>query len=377
MLADPVRRGAGNVRSTLTRGFMNLVPTAYALGYTHRADELLKLCEMWTREAPHAFVRFNTMIAIHRALLDSSSGRWEGLQDRAAQLTKDAADLPWIRTTAALLHETIIAARDATASPEVGIPVLESAHRTGYLYAAFSAASFLATRYLDHDRPAEAARVCEAEIHMIRRKSMWAIGSDVIPRLVRAYVADGRSEDARAAVSELERGVADVDSPAGAANLTLSRATLEEGAGKGARASQLYEEAADALASLPRVHESLRARADAGRCSVEAGGSPDLLFKALAGFDELGAVHDARRVRGMLRHLGIALPHPWRGGRRGYGTELSPREREVALLVANGLTNRQIAQRLFMSEKTVERHVSAALRKLAVDTRRAITQLIR
>ena len=48
---------------------------------------------------------------------------------------------------------------------------------------------------------------------------------------------------------------------------------------------------------------------------------------------------------------------------------LTPREREVAALVARGLTNRQIASDLHLSERTIENHVSKILRKLGFASR--------
>ncbi len=59
-------------------------------------------------------------------------------------------------------------------------------------------------------------------------------------------------------------------------------------------------------------------------------------------------------------------------GTPGYGDELSPREREVATLAAEGATNREIALDLFLSPKTVEHYVSAAMRKLGVSSRTAL-----
>ncbi len=53
-------------------------------------------------------------------------------------------------------------------------------------------------------------------------------------------------------------------------------------------------------------------------------------------------------------------------------SDLTPREREVALLLARGHTNRQIARTLFISERTAEKHVANVLRKLGVASRAAL-----
>jgi DNA-binding NarL/FixJ family response regulator len=85
----------------------------------------------------------------------------------------------------------------------------------------------------------------------------------------------------------------------------------------------------------------------------------------------LGARWDADRVAQVLRREGVDAPRPWRRGRRGYGERLSPREVEVLALVARGMTNRQVGQALFLSPKTVDRHLGRAMRKLGVTTRTA------
>jgi DNA-binding NarL/FixJ family response regulator len=77
----------------------------------------------------------------------------------------------------------------------------------------------------------------------------------------------------------------------------------------------------------------------------------------------LGAEAEARRAR---RVLGAA------GGGGGVPLDaLTPREREVLRLLAGGLTNRQIAERLVVSEHTVHRHVANVLRKLGLPSRAA------
>ncbi|NEB13166.1 helix-turn-helix transcriptional regulator, partial [Streptomyces coelicoflavus] len=66
---------------------------------------------------------------------------------------------------------------------------------------------------------------------------------------------------------------------------------------------------------------------------------------------------------------GTGVVTPSRRGRRGYGDALSPREREVARLVSLGHTNREIADVLFLSPRTIEQHVAKVLRKLGVSSR--------
>jgi DNA-binding NarL/FixJ family response regulator len=56
---------------------------------------------------------------------------------------------------------------------------------------------------------------------------------------------------------------------------------------------------------------------------------------------------------------------------------LSPREREIAELVAGALSNRRIAERLFLSERTVESHVSSILTKLGLSNRTEIATTVR
>jgi DNA-binding NarL/FixJ family response regulator len=88
----------------------------------------------------------------------------------------------------------------------------------------------------------------------------------------------------------------------------------------------------------------------------------------------LGARTDADRVAHLLREHGMDVARAWRRGPRGYGPRLSPRERQVVALVAQGMTNRGVAQALFVSPKTVATQLSAAMRKLGVSSRAAVVK---
>ncbi|WBB67613.1 LuxR family transcriptional regulator [Micromonospora sp. WMMD812] len=86
----------------------------------------------------------------------------------------------------------------------------------------------------------------------------------------------------------------------------------------------------------------------------------------------LGARGDADRVAQRLREHGAEVPRLWRGGRRGYGDQLSPRELDVVQLVVAGKTNREISRILAKSPTTVDQQLRAAMRKLKVSSRTAL-----
>lgn len=131
----------------------------------------------------------------------------------------------------------------------------------------------------------------------------------------------------------------------GAAAAPRHRADGDHRAGESRRA--LRRGAAQMAGHWP-AYEATKAaehRGDALACS-----SPEdavaHLADAARGFTELGATGDAARCQHRLRELGVQTSPP---GSRGYGMQLSPREREVAELLAGGATNQDIAQTLFLS----------------------------
>jgi DNA-binding NarL/FixJ family response regulator len=87
---------------------------------------------------------------------------------------------------------------------------------------------------------------------------------------------------------------------------------------------------------------------------------------ALEAFERLHASRHADAAAALLRQLGEHVAPP-----RSTGAPLTAREREVLSLLGEGLSNPEIAERLFISRKTVEHHVSNILSKLALPNRAA------
>jgi DNA-binding CsgD family transcriptional regulator/tetratricopeptide (TPR) repeat protein len=103
-------------------------------------------------------------------------------------------------------------------------------------------------------------------------------------------------------------------------------------------------------------------------------GSPDEaeLRAALAVLDGLGARATAAAARRRMKELGLtAIPRGPRPATRAAPAGLTTREQEVLALLSQGLPDKEISQRLFISERTVHHHVSAVLSKIGVSSRTA------
>jgi DNA-binding NarL/FixJ family response regulator len=131
------------------------------------------------------------------------------------------------------------------------------------------------------------------------------------------------------------------------------------------RARRLLEDAVDRFQRSGAPFEEAQARIELATSLVALGRVDAAEREAAAARTallELGAEAEAGRA-GRLVTASAAddLPLP----------EVTPREREVLCLLAEGLTNRQIAERLVVSEHTVHRHVTNILRKLGLPSRTA------
>ena len=92
-------------------------------------------------------------------------------------------------------------------------------------------------------------------------------------------------------------------------------------------------------------------------------------LEALEILDALGAVAVAAKTRKALRDQGVAVPRRKARATRDHAAGLTARQAEVLQLLDEGLSNIEIADRLFVSPRTVEHHVAAVLAKLGASTR--------
>lgn len=187
----------------------------------------------------------------------------------------------------------------------------------------------------------------------------------VLPAHVEIMLAAADVAAARASADELAELAADRDAPQlrALAAHGLGSVLLEEGDARAALGA--LRRAWTAWQSLDAPYEAARARALIGlacRALGDEDGAEMELDAAGWVFRQLGATPDLARVEALTRR-GCA---PAAGG-------LTVREVQVLRLVATGKTNRAIATELFLSEKTVARHVANIFTKLDLQSRSAAT----
>lgn len=354
----------------LVRACKYLARATVLLGHYERAESFLAHADRIRNELGHG--RFSVGLATVRSRLEWSTGRWDGLERRAQRLVEASADGPVLAGPNELIVAWLLLSRGHVEDAHLRfgslLSVFEAAEDRSSLA---SAASGLARIHLSRGHVHAAAEVATLALDASRENGAWTWTYPAAPSAVDALLAKGAITGAHDLATRFARGLRGRDAPAPMAALAFCRGAIGEAEGRHQTAVRRFGQAERAWRRLPCPYEAAQAQERRGRCLLAGGEGTggDCLLDALEQFDGLGASWDADRVKATLRSHKIALPHPWRGGRRGYGEGLSPREREVARLAGIGRTNREIAGALFISPRTVENHVASALRKLDVTSR--------
>ncbi|GLW90645.1 LuxR family transcriptional regulator [Actinokineospora globicatena] len=363
----PVTARSSRVRRQLSRAYNNLADASAWLGHYGAAREYLGFGGSLLVDAD---VPFLSMLATGTGLrLDVAAGRWEGLPAAAAALIDEAGEMAYLAADAWLALAWLSLARDDRE--------LAARHLDDALVAApenapvsLAVAAGRVAIALARGDVAAAAVGAERAVGEARHKGNWVWAADLVPLATRAFVRSGRIADAADLVAEYTDGIEGRDAPLAVAGAELARGVLASARGYHEEAVTHYAAAADHYAALPHLHAAASAREAAARSALDLGdtaAATRYLTAATTAFADLGATRDEARCRQIARRFRRGTPR----GRKGYGDDLSPREREVVDLVAAGRTNRQIAQELYLSPRTVEHHVAKAMRKLGLTSRAA------
>lgn len=358
-------RGPGE-RRQLARAHCNLADALTTVGRFDEARERLRSGMKAAEDSGAPYVLSTALSTAVR--LDWFTGAWDGLAERARGLLAEHHDLVAVAGELNLVLGLLALVRGAWADAEEHL--LATGVRTprdAVASVALGGSAGLIRLALANDDVPRAAREADAGMELLRRKEVWAWAGDLAPAAVDAYLAAGRLRDASEVTREVQDATAGLMAPLAIAAAHTCRGAVSEagGAAHHATAARAYERiGAPYLAATAWERVARHLVADGGPKAAEA------WTRCAERYEALGATHDAARCRHLLRGMGVAMPS--RQGRRGYGEALSPREREVARLLAAGRTNNQIAEALYLSPRTVEQHASKVLRKLKVASRRDI-----
>jgi len=335
---------AGNI-------YCQMMRVCYELFDVGRAGEWTQATTHWCESLP-ASGPFMGVCRVHRAQVFQAQGAWEQAEREATRVCEELADFDLGTTGEAHYHlgevhrlRGNLAAAEAAfkqahefgRDPQPGFALLRLGQgRTEAAAASIQAALTAATR----DRLAR-ARLCAAQVEIARAAvqiDAARAASDELEETAGVY----RSSGLLAAAQRARGAVLLAGDQAAEALQTLRAACL-----LWQQLNAPYEVARVRML-LARAHEVL-ADQDAATLELDA---------AEAVFARLGATLDAKRIAGLRRRA--TLP----GG-------LTEREAEVLTLIATGKSNREIATSLFISQKTVARHLSNIFTKLGLPSRTA------
>ena len=340
----------GRLRAFSTgKVYCSLIAACEEVGDFDRAAEWTEATLKWAEE--HPFAIWPGICRVHRAVVLKRRGSLEEAEREAARACEE-------------LRESHVAS-SAAAYAEVG----DIRRRLGQLDAAEAAfarsqeisggpCGGLALLRLAQGRLDEAMSVITA---CVASQSNRLGRAGLLPMLVHVAIAAGDLDAAERAMAELDSTVAEFDTPTLRATLLSTRGRLELVRGHPS-ASATLRQASDSWRAQEVPYEEATARTLLGEALRAAGDEPAATASfeaAVQLFDQIGARFDSQRVTG--------------GSKRSLPAGLTEREVEVLRLIAGGLTNNEIAAELFLSAKTVSRHLSNIFTKIGVTSRAGAT----
>jgi DNA-binding CsgD family transcriptional regulator len=189
---------------------------------------------------------------------------------------------------------------------------------------------------------------------------------------VRIRAARGAIDPARAALAELDAAAVLVGTGPLRGSASLARGFVAAAMGDADAARHCFEDAVDLFEHYGAPFEAALARLALARVLPALdrhAAAASEARAALAVFQRLGAAHEAARAVALLHELGANARFTADMGRDLAG--LTRREVDVLALVARGRSNQQIAEQLFISVRTVERHITTIYEKLGAEGRTA------
>ena len=320
-----------------------------------RAREWTSALARWCEAQPD-MVAFSGVCRVHRAEIMLLRGAWPEAIDEARRARERCSQAGNIQAMAAAFYQQAEVHR-LRGEFAVAEKAYRSASRSGW-----DPQPGLALLRLAQGRTDAAAAAIRGVVSVTTERLQR---TRLLPAYIEIMLATGDIEHARGAYLELQEiaqrfdtAVLDAMAAHARGELELAEGDAQAALGSLRRAWAVWQRVeAPYLAARVRVLMGLACRAlgDDEGCSLE-------LEAARVVFEQLGASPDLARIAAFMRGAPASQPHG-----------LTPRELQVLRLVATGKTNKAIANELFLSEKTIDRHVSNIFDKLDVASRSGAT----
>lgn len=366
MLGDPGKglKMFDEVMVAVTAGELSAIPSGIiycaVIGNCHLAFDLERALEWtaaldrWCRARPDV-VPFSGQCQAHRAELFMLHGAWD-----EALMAAGAAQGLCVKGDPQALYGAYYQQGEVerlSGKLDDAEASYRQAARTGY-----EPQPGLALLWLARGN----AQQAQAMIRRAADAADLATRRNMLPALVEIELAAADPEAAR-------RGVQELEALARECPTSMVRAFAGQAVGALRLATGDAAEATQPLREAWRLWRELGVPYEAARCRVLIGSA----CRALG--DETSALMDFEAAQAELLELGAAPAAAWaaavtREGNSRTKGPLSPRETEVLRLVASGQGNRAIAAELYLSEKTVARHISNIFLKLGLSSRAAATR---
>jgi DNA-binding CsgD family transcriptional regulator len=309
-----------------------------------------------------------------RSHLDYRLGRWGTARAEAAEsveLAQETGQLPLLSHSLAALAQIeagLAQEDDCRAHVAAGLELV--ARFQGDATATYLRGA-LGLLELGLGRVPEAIEALEVGRRNAERLGMQPSVVQFLPDLVEAYIRAGRREEAEDVLDGLEAGARRTGSRWARASAARCRGLLAPDAELRAG----FEAALALHEGLPMPFERARTLLAFGerlRRARQRADAREPLKEALDAFERLGARAWAERARSELRATGQQQARRTETA----AEQLTPHELQIAVLVAQGMTNREAAAALFLSPKTIEYHLGQIYRKLDVRGRAQLARLM-
>lgn len=333
-------------------------------------DRALGRTPQWDSPTRHAALRSA------RALIDYCQGDWAGLPERVDRLVDELVDFAPARSDVELIAGCLGLARgNLTRTRSLLGRVLDGADDAGLSHNGIVLDAWLRLELADGNID-DARSIVHRLLTGLEKQGMWAQLSRSLPAVIETLVRAGELDTGRGVLERADQELRQLDAPLAAATLRRSHGVLAAARGSWRPAADAYLAAAEQYHRRLCPYEAAQSLEQAAACQLQAGdpAGQDSWRAALADYQRLEAAWDVNRTALLGRRFGLTPPLRHRGGRRGYGDQLSPREREVAQLMAAGRNNLEIAAELFLSRSTVEKHTIAVRRKLDARSREQVAE---